>query len=180
MRGIRIAVRAVSIALTAVLALLLVCNLYFIVARAITGEHPALFGYSTAIVVSGSMSGTIEVDDMVIIHRRNRYSCGDIITYKDNGSLVTHRIVEISEDGFYITKGDANNTVDLEPVPFDSVIGCVVLTIPKIGKLIYALRTPLGMCCIVLIGILLIEYPALAEKLRAEKEGSYHGKHIKK
>lgn len=180
MRGIKITFRAVSIAFTALLALLLACNLYFIAARALTGEHPTLFGYSTAVVVSGSMSGTIEVDDMVIIHRRDSYSCGDIITYKDNGSLVTHRIVEISEDGFYITKGDANNAVDSEPVSDDDVVGCVVFTIPKIGRLISALRTPFGMCCMVLVGIIFIEIPSLAEKLRAKKEVSYHGKHTKK
>lgn len=170
MRGIKIAFRVVIIVLTAVLALLFVCNLYFIAARAITGEHPTLCGYSTAIVVSGSMSGTIEVDDMVIIHRRDSYSWGDIITYKDGENLVTHRIVEIFEDGSYITKGDANNTADSEPVPFDSVIGRVALTIPKIGRFISALRTPFGMCCLVLIGIFLIECPALAERLRAKKE----------
>lgn len=168
MRGIKIAACALRIALITVLALLLACNLYFIAARAITGEHPSLFGYSTAIVVSGSMSPEIEVDDMVVIHRENTYSCGEIITYKDGASLVTHRIHEITDDG-YITKGDANNTDDGTISP-DSVVGRVVLAIPKVGKLISAIRTPFGMLGIVLIGVLLIEFPALSEKIKAKKD----------
>lgn len=168
MRGIKIAVRVIRFALITVLALLLACNLYFIAARAITEEHPTLCGYSTAIVISGSMSPAIQVDDMVIIHRENAYSCGDIITYKDGASLVTHRIHEITEDG-YITKGDANNTTD-ETISPDSVVGRVVTVIPKVGKLISMIRTPLGMCGIVLIGVLLIEYPALSEKIKAKKD----------
>lgn len=168
MRGIKIVARIVRIALITVLALVLACNLYFIAARAITGEHSTLFGYSTAIVISGSMSPAIEVDDMVIIHREDAYSRGDIITYKDGKSLVTHRIHEITQDG-YITKGDANNTTDGTISP-DSVVGRVVTVIPKVGKLISFLRTPLGMCSIVLIGVLLIEYPALSEKIKAKKD----------
>lgn len=176
MRGIKIAIRVARIALITILALLLMCNLYFIAARAITGEHPTLFGYSTAIVVSGSMSPTIEVDDMVIIHREDTYSCGDIITYKDGMSLVTHRIQEITDDG-YIPKGDANNTTDETVLP-DSVVGRVVLEIPKIGKLVSGIRTPFGMCVILLIGVLLIEYPALSEKIKAKKAGGENdGKH---
>lgn len=178
MQEIKIAVRVISFALITVLVLLLACNLYFIAARAITGEHSALLGYSTAIVISGSMSPAIEVDDMVIIHREDVYSRGDIITYKDGKSLVTHRIDEITQDG-YITKGDANNTTDGTISP-DSVVGRVVTVIPKIGKLIFFLRTPLGMCGMVLIGFLLIEYPALLNRIKAKKDGGYHGKHVKK
>lgn len=179
MREIKIAARILKITLTAVLALLLLCNLCLLGIRAVTGEHPTLFGFSTAIVVSGSMSPALEVDDMVIIQRRDTYFGGDIITYKDNGSLVTHRIAEITNDG-YITRGDANNTAD-PTVSHDRVVGKVVLVIPKVGRLVSALRTPLGMCGIVLIGGLLIAYPALAEEIKAKKAGGKaDGKHIQK
>lgn len=156
MRGIKIAARIVRTALIAVLALVLMCNLYFIAARALTGEQPTLFGYSSAVVVSGSMSDTIDVDDMVIIHRQNSYSKDDIITYiNSNSNLVTHRIYEVTTDG-YITKGDANNTPDKEIVTKDNVVGSVVMIIPKVGMVSYALKTPLGMLCIVLVGGLLV------------------------
>ncbi len=180
MRGIKIAVRVIRFVLITVLVLLLAFNLFLLASKAITGEMPSVFGYSSAVVISGSMSPTIEVDDMVIIHREDVYSRGDIITYKDGKSLVTHRIHEIMEDG-YITKGDANNTTDGTVSP-DSVVGRVVLVIPKVGKLIFFLRTPLGMCGIVLIGVLLIEFPALSEKIKATKDrgGEDDGKQTKK
>lgn len=179
MRGIKIAARILKITLTAALALLIMYNLCSMGIRAITGEHPTLFGYSTAIVVSGSMSPAIEVDDMVVIHRSDSYSRKDIITYKDGKSLVTHRIEEITEDG-YITKGDANNTTDAIVSP-DRVVGKVIFVIPKIGRLISALRTPLGMCGIVLIGGLLIAYPDLSDKIKAKKAGGKNdGRHTQK
>lgn len=154
MREIKIAARITRVVMMVVFVLLLIFNWYFIAARALTGKNATLFGYSAAVVVSGSMTGTIDVDDMVIIHRQDSYSCGDIITYKSNSSLVTHRIQEITDDG-YITKGDANNTPDAEVVTEDKIVGSVVTVIPKVGLLVSALRTPLGILSIVLVGGLL-------------------------
>lgn len=179
MRGIKIAAGIGRAVLIAVLTLALMCNLYLMAARSLTGEQPTLFGYSTAVVVSGSMSGTIDVDDMVIIHRQNSYSDGDVITYiNSNSNLVTHRIYEVTKDG-YITKGDANNTPDKEIVTKDNVVGIVVMVIPKIGLLISALKTPLGMLCIVLAGGLLAG-TAFRNKESRKKGGIDNGKNIKK
>lgn len=164
MRVVNIAARIVRIAFTSVLALILAFNVYFIAAKAVTGEQPTLFGWSAAVVISGSMSPAIEVNDMVIIHSQNDYTCGDVIMYKDGDSLVTHRVEEVTQTG-YITKGDANNTAD-PPVPAELVVGKVALVIPKIGWLTAALRTPLGMCILVLIGIGLIEAPSIIEKIK--------------
>lgn len=173
MRAVKLAVRILSIGLTVLLAILLVCNVYLITAKAITGKpQPTIFGYSAAVVVSGSMSGSIEIDDLVVIHREESYAAGDVITFESESgrSVVTHRIVDRTEDG-YITKGDANNAADLDPVPEERVVGRVVRVIPKIGLFISYLRTPLGMTCLVLIGLLLIEFPALTEKIRAKDTG---------
>ncbi len=164
MRGVRIAARVARIVFTTVLALILACNLYFIGAKAATGEHPSLFGWSAAVVVSGSMSPAIEVDDMVIIHRQSAYSCGDAVMYKDGNNLVTHRVEEVTQTG-YITRGDANNTSD-PPISADCVVGKVVFVIPKVGRLTSAMQTPLGMCMMVLISIGLIEAPAIMEKVK--------------
>ena len=163
-RTLKLLGRIISGLVTALLAVLLCCNLYLIGARALNkASQPTIFGYSAAVVVSGSMSGTIEVNDMVIFHRESSYAPDDIVTYKSGGSLVTHRIVEETEEGF-ITKGDANNTPDREPVPMENIVGKVALTIPKIGLLANFLRTPLGMLCLVLAGMLMVSFPVQAEK----------------
>lgn len=172
--------RILSGILTALIAGLLCCNLYLIGARAMGSEkHPGIFGYSAAVVISGSMSGSIEINDMVVFHREGQYLPGDVITYESGGALVTHRILEETEAGF-ITKGDANNTADREIVSAEQIVGKVVLVIPKIGKFIEYLRTPLGMTCTVLAGFALIEVPALLSRKPEAPVGKKGGKYAKK
>lgn len=170
-KALKLIGRVLSAAITALLAILLCGNLYTIAARALTDElQPAVFGWSTAVVISGSMSGEIEVNDMVVIHREKSYDTGDVITFESNGSLVTHRIVDVTDDGF-VTKGDANNAEDLRPIPMENVVGRVVLVIPRVGAAIEFLRTPLGMMCLVLVGFAMIELPIVLGG-RKEEEGA--------
>lgn len=162
--------RALSALLTAVLGLVLVANIYTLVMRAVTDElQPDFFGFSAAVVISGSMSGSIEVNDMVIIRERDSYAVGDVITFQKGDNLITHRIIGEGEDGF-ITKGDANNAEDTEPVREDAVIGKIVLVIPRVGRAIELLRTPLGMTVLVFVGFLLIELPTLLERKKNEED----------
>ena len=161
--------RVLSAVITAVLALLLAANVYVIAARAVTGEpQPTVFGFSAAVVVTGSMSPAIEPGDLVVCRRAEDYAVGDAITFRSGASLVTHRIVGSTPDS-YITQGDANNVADADPVPRGAVVGKVVFTVPKLGIFIEKLRTPLGMTVLVLIGFALIELPKFKEV--------YHGKH---
>ena len=161
--------RILSALITAALALLLAANVYVIAARAVTGEpQPTVFGFSAAVVVTGSMSPAIEPGDLVVCRSSADYTVGDVITFRSGTSLVTHRIVGSAENG-YTTKGDANNVADADPVPNGAIVGRVVFTVPKLGIFIEKLRTPLGMTVLVLIGFALIELPKFKEV--------YHGKH---
>ena len=154
---------------TALLAALLLCSVYSIAARKITGKQYApVFGWSSAVVISGSMSGAIEIDDLVIIHRQNEYAVEDIINFESGDSLVTHRIVTVTDEG-YFTKGDANNAPDRDIVPAEAVVGEVVAVIPGVGKGIAFARTPLGMLCIVLIGYAMITVPSALERRNEER-----------
>jgi len=156
--------RIFSTALTALLAVALLCSVYSIAVRKITGKQAApVFGWSTAVVISGSMSGNIEIDDMVIIHRQDAYATGDVITFEDGDSLLTHRIIGETPEGF-VTKGDANNAPDSEPVTQDLIVGRVVGVIPGVGRFIELARSPLGMLCMVLAGWALVALPAMSER----------------
>lgn len=95
----------------------------------------SVFGYSTLSVQTGSMSGTIEAGDLVLIKKTGEYEVEDIITFLPDGASVTttHRIIEITKDGKFITKGDANNTQDRVPVEQSQVLGEVVHVFPKVG-----------------------------------------------
>lgn len=166
MKVIKTIGRVLSLVLTIMIAIVLVCNVYTIVARHIGGQQqPDVFGWSTAVVISGSMSGSIEVNDMVIIHEQKSYAVGDVVTFKSGKSLVTHRIIGEEEGGF-ITKGDVNNTRDIDTLSPERIVGRVVAVIPGIGKVIEFLRSPLGLTCIVLVGFALYYVPTLFERKR--------------
>ena len=72
----------------------------------------------------------VDTGDYVIVRREEipDLKKDDIVVYytKDPqiyGSLVIHRIYEITEDGKYITKGDANLVADALPVEPNQVLG---------------------------------------------------------
>ena len=165
--------RILNALLCIVLALLLCANIYTIIVRNIRGEiQPAVLGWSWAVVVSGSMEPEISVHDLVVVHRQDQYYPGDIITYRSGSSVVTHRIVEHSAEGF-VTRGDSNNTNDLYPVAESDVVGEVVFVIPRLGLFIEYLRTPMGMCGMLFMGLLLIEIPWLLQKDSKAKGGRH-------
>ena len=145
---------------------ILLANLYRLAAREIFKvKDPTVFGYSSAVVLTGSMSGTIEPDDFIITHKQSDYTVGDIVMYQTGGTPVTHRIVSESDKG-YRTKGDANNTDDGTDIPKENVVGKVVLVIPKIGAVIRLVRTPIGMLSLFAAIILITELPNLIGYIR--------------
>lgn len=169
MRAIKMIGRILNWLLTVLLAIVLACNLYAVGVRYITGTpQPAVFGWSWAVVISGSMEPEIGIDALIIVHEEDSYAVGDVITYENGNSVVTHRIIAQAPEG-YITKGDANNTEDQFPVAHSAVVGKVACVVPKVGLLIGYLKTPLGMTCLVLIGFLLIEIPYLVNKRKEEE-----------
>lgn len=101
---------------------------------------PRLFGYHIYTVVSGSMEPAIPTGSLVYIREElpEEMAAGDVIAYygaRDSTSIITHRVVENRVVmGEFITKGDANLTEDMNPVPYDNLIGRVVRSVPGAGK----------------------------------------------
>lgn len=149
--------------ISAVFFLLIIMNLLLIGSK-LTGKdsYPKAFGWSTAVVLSGSMADAINVDDYIIIHEQKQYDIEDIISFEQEGMLITHRIVGKTQDGF-VTKGDANDTEDNHPVKEEEIVGKVVMVIPGVGKVFYALQTPLGMLILLITGVFMIELPTRIE-----------------
>jgi len=169
MRYLRKITKILGWSLTVLMGVMLVCNLYIMGARYIGGEQqPDILGFSTAIVISGSMSGSIEVNDMIIIRKTGDYAVGDIITFYSGENLVTHRIVDTNQAG-YITRGDANNAPDSEAVPTEQIVGEVIFVVRGVGRTVELLRSPLGLTCLVLGGFLLAELPGILEACRKGK-----------
>lgn len=146
--GIKI---ALQIVLCVCIAVMLVFNICAMVQRAQGKQMPVVFGYSFAVVVSGSMEPAIQIGDVVVIKSQKDYQKDDVITFCDTltGDYVTHRIILVSEDGKFLTKGDANNTDDKLAIPQDAVVGKVIAVWRGAGKAIQKMQTPLGMFAII-------------------------------
>lgn len=100
------------------------CIYTFVVTDIMKKDYVNVFGYTYFVVASGSMSGTIEVDDVIFVHITKNVKENDVITFKSkDGSIITHRLIQ--HDGSnYVTKGDVNNVSD-EAISKDQIIGKV-------------------------------------------------------
>ena len=77
-------------------------------------ELITIFGKGFLVVITESMSPTIESGEFIVISKEDNYEEGDIVTYLDKDEMiVTHRIMEIDNNYFY-AKGDNNNITDLK------------------------------------------------------------------
>ncbi len=76
-------------------------------------------------VETGSMESNIHKGDYILIYKGGKYKIGDVITFRENDYFVTHRIIDISNDGI-TTKGDANNTEDTK-IDKTDIVGKVIL-----------------------------------------------------
>lgn len=101
---------------------------------------PRVFGWHIYTVVSGSMEPSIPVGSLLYIRQAEPQDmeAGDVIAYyggTGSGAVITHRVVENRVVmGELITKGDANQTEDMNPVRYANFIGEVAYCIPEAGK----------------------------------------------
>ncbi|MBR4972093.1 MAG: signal peptidase I [Oscillospiraceae bacterium] len=152
----------IALALCIIFGFMLICNIVIIVKGTVSPERPpSVIGVTPLVVLSGSMSGDapdhIEAGDLIFVTPvvASDLKVGDVITFMQGKTVVTHRIVNISTDDNgklqFLTKGDANNTEDTKPVSEDDLVGIYRGRVPKVGDLAIFMQTPLGM--ILFIGV---------------------------
>lgn len=109
---------------------------------------PTLAGRKAFIVLGGSMEPGIGTGAAVVTEAvpPGDLRTGDVITYvARSNQVVTHRIVETSEDAAglaFRTRGDANETPDPEPVRSVNVLGRVWYSVPLAGYVLHAGNQP--------------------------------------
>ena len=164
--------------------------LFIAVTAFLLQAFPSVVGADHALIVmSGSMEPTIGTGSVVFVAERppETVSEGDVITFSDDGGrLITHRVhaVHRTETSFrFVTKGDANENVDPEPVYRSSYVGSVpevhlpllgsyYLSIPFIGYIITFAETGFGWLVLVVAPLLLLivnELWVLYSSLEIEK-----------
>lgn len=107
----------------------------------------SVFGYRYYTVLTGSMSPTYNVGDIIFVQIKAPESIneGDVITFnpsRDSDAYLTHRVVEKIENyegsgvTCFRTKGDANDSEDSFLIEGERVIGTVNFGIPYLGYVI--------------------------------------------
>ena len=116
--------------------------------KVLGNEYSNFFGYSLFEVQTGSMHGTIESGDWIVVKTNRDVNIGDIVTYKHGNDFITHRIIE-SYKGTYITKGDANNAKD-DPIDQSQIVGRVVKILHGFGILRKTIFNPFVIILIII------------------------------
>jgi signal peptidase len=132
--------KIVNVLIVIVVIAILFCAYCVFSIKVLNNKYVNVFGYSIFEVATGSMHGSIEVDDAVLVKIGSEYKAGDIVTYQNGDDFITHRVVSIEGDKV-ITKGDANNVND-NPIESKYILGKVVKVIPRLGVWKKVLLTP--------------------------------------
>lgn len=132
---------------------------------------------SPVFVVERPAADHIEVGDLIIVKSAdtNDIKVGDIISFMENSSVVTHRVIGINEANgrSFVTKGDANNSPDVgDPVPSEKVVGVFRSRIPALGDFIYFLQKPLGMAIFIGVPVLTFLIYDIIRRSRMSKRKS--------
>ena len=146
--------RALTTTVTVLISLVAVLTITIAVgSRTSADGQRVVFGHPVMTIISGSMTPTIAVGDIVVdapvtAAQASDLHVGQIISFRaapGSAEFITHRIVAVRVTGgavSYITTGDANNTADATPRPASDVIGVYNFSIPRGGYVLVAMHTP--------------------------------------
>lgn len=171
------AARIAGNVLFGVLLMFMALLAFFLVQSKYVGGSPSVFGYRIYAVLSGSMNPAFNTGSLIFVQPADPESIepGDVITFRSSSGgdlLTTHRVVEIErgEELRFITRGDANNTDDPNPVPAAHVVGRVHGSVPYLGYLMGFARTRQGLVLLVFapaVFVILLELGHIFKYMRS-------------
>lgn len=138
------------------------------VAIAATVLVPRIIGAEPYTVVSGSMEPEIPVGSIVVAQEvpAGHVQFDDVVTYQlESGKrqTVTHRVVAVDIVGGetrYRTQGDANDSIDSEPVRPEQIRGKVIYHVPYLGYVGTWLPMDVRPKLAMIAGVMLLVYAA--------------------
>lgn len=146
------------IAYSILVLLVTLCIYTFVVTDIMKKDYVNVFGYTYFVVSTGSMSGTIEVNDIIFVKITDDVEKNDVVSYVNkDGDIITHRLIQIVGDK-YIAQGDTNNVSD-EPFMKKDLIGEVKLIISPS----FILKT-IAIFLILFIALSLINFDKIMKK----------------
>ena len=118
---------------------------------------PRIFGIEIYGILTGSMDPACPTGSLVYVKSVNPESLQekDIVTFQKGNLVITHRVVknDVQKEEL-ITKGDANNANDIQPVAYKQIKGKVALTVPLLGYLALRLNSAAGISvCVIILAL---------------------------
>jgi len=127
------------------------------------------------VVTTRSMEPTLNAGDLIYVKgvAPSDLKIGDVITFKSptkyiSGTLITHRIVEISYETNEInfkTKGDNNPVTDPWTVTASDIIGRQTYVLKGVGNYFLWMQTPAGLTTLATVLVLYLFWPNIMENL---------------
>ncbi len=129
---------------------------------------PRFVGVVPYTVATGSMEPDLPVGSLVYTEPVDPVELlpGDVVTFsmtRQDGAAVTHRVVSNDlDERQLVTQGDANTAPDPEPVPYESVRGKAVFSVPVLGVIASGLSSGGGKLAlaVVVVGALVLCFAA--------------------
>lgn len=109
-------------------------------------------GIQSYIVRSGSMEPGIPTGSICMVDTKYEFQkirVNDVIAFRMGSNLVTHRVIQMTEDGL-ITKGDHNDVDDGLTTTEENYVGKNIMTIPCLGYILSWIQTIKGKITIVI------------------------------
>lgn len=110
-----------------------------------------VFPIYPSVIITGSMEPDIKPGDVILVEKIadikdiNSIKINDVIQFKRDGVLISHRVIDIKNDedqGLqFKTKGDNNSGADVDLVKPQDIRGTIKYAIPKIGWITLLIRS---------------------------------------
>ncbi|MBQ8228299.1 MAG: signal peptidase I [Clostridia bacterium] len=133
-------------------------------------QVPDVMGFSVMKIQTGSMEPEYKTGSVIVTKKvpADKLNIGDVISFYSTGGQIadmvnTHRIEEIyylkGGERQFVTKGDANKTIDEYPVYESRIIGKVVLNLGVMsGSVIGFLQNPNIILFLIVIPLVVITF----------------------
>ena len=143
-------------------------------------ETPDFLGYKNFVIVSESMAPELNTNDVIFVKEvpQSEIQLNDIISFKQNDVIVTHRITTFVDEGEtrkYITKGDQNSIED-EAITYEQIEGKYQFRIPGFGNVIEILQSKITLIiAVIILGLNYWNYNRIESKRerRSKKREQY-------
>lgn len=138
-------------------------------------ENTHILGIYMFNIVSESMEPTLEINDVVVVQKcePSQLQIGDIITFEQDGRIISHRILDITSTNSVIkfeTKGDNNEIPDPDILDSGQVYGKVLFKIKRIGKIISYIQNVRGFINIAIFAVIVYILVSLRDKQKNSRK----------